>query len=134
MPKILFNPGTVLATADALRALEYNEMTPQTLVARHVRGDWGEIPACDRQRTEMPALARETTLTSRYRLDDGELILVTTDFEAEETIVSQPGDDDLMAVWADQWRGAPQDAEPPVTEHFLVPIPAELPGGYALWH
>ena len=56
MPKILFHPGDVLATADALRAMEFNEVTPQSLLGRHVSGDWGDLPARERRKNELRAL------------------------------------------------------------------------------
>ena len=76
MPTILFQPGDVLATADALRALEFNEVTPQCLLGRHVRGDWGELPARERRKNDLRTLTEDGQIISRFRLSDGEIVLV----------------------------------------------------------
>lgn len=40
-----FNLGQIVATHAALEALQESGQTPQLFLARHVRGDWGEV--CD---------------------------------------------------------------------------------------
>src|SRR5438046_96264 len=42
-PSPLFDLGQVVATPDALRELAAIGWTPLPYVARHVRGDWGEL-------------------------------------------------------------------------------------------
>jgi len=122
MSRILFRPGDVLATSDALRALEFNEVTPQCLLGRHVRGDWGELPARERRRNEMQALKAYGTVTSRYRLSDGELVLVTTDLHRADTLISQPGDEKHLARFAEAWRQPCFALEPPGYPYYLVRI------------
>ena len=77
MPKVLFRPADVLATADALRAMEFNEVTPQRLLGRHMCGDWGELPARERRKNELRAMIEDGKVTSRFRLDSGEIVEVT---------------------------------------------------------
>ena len=122
MPGILFSPGAVLATADALRALEFNEVTPQGLLHRHVRGDWGEVPLTDRRRNNLHTLIEEGTGTSRYRLGDGEIVLVTTDLPECGTLISQPGDDKHLRRFAQAWRPAAYADEPPGVPYYLSAI------------
>jgi len=122
MTAILFRPGDVLATSDALRALEFNEVTPQCLLGRHVCGDWGELPARERRRNELQALKAHGTVTSRYRLSDGELVLVTTDLYNGDTLISQPGDDKHLARFAEAWRPLCYALEPPGYPYYLVRI------------
>lgn len=122
MTTILFKPGDVLATADALRALEFNEVTPQCLLGRHVRGDWGELSAHDRRRNELQALRAHGVVTSRYRLNDGELVLITTDLRRADTLISQPGDDKYLARFAEAWRPPCYALEPPGYPYYLVRI------------
>lgn len=129
MPKVLFMPGDVMATADALRALEFNEVTPQGLLGRHMHGDWGELPARARRQNEMQALQANGTVTSRYRLHDGEIVLVTTDLHRADTLISQPGDDKFLAKFAEAWRPPCYRAEPPGFPYYLVRI---WPGEAAL--
>jgi hypothetical protein len=122
MPKVLFMPGDVMATADALRALEFNEVTPQGLLGRHTRGDWGELPAWARRQNELQALKARGTVTSRYRLSDGEIVLVTTDLHRADTLISQPGDDKFLEKFAQAWRPPCYAAEPAGFPYYLVRI------------
>ena len=113
MPKILFHPGDVLATADALRAMEFNEVTPQLLLGRHVHGDWGELPARERRKNELRALTEDGHIVSRFRLSDGEIVLVSTDLTEAGTLISQPGDDKYIRLFAEAWRHPCYALEPP---------------------
>lgn len=122
MPKVLFHPGDVLATADALRAMEFNEVTPQLLLGRHVSGDWGELPARERRRNELRTLMEDGHIVSRFRLSDGEIVLVTTNLNAADTLISQPGDDKHIALFAEAWRPPCYALEPPGYPHYLVRI------------
>lgn len=122
MPNILFHPGDVLATSDALRALEFNEVTPQLLLGRHVSGDWGELPARERRKNELRALTEDGHIISRFRLSDGEIVLVTTDLNQADTLISQPGDDKYIQQFAEAWRAPCYALEPPGYPHYLVRI------------
>jgi hypothetical protein len=122
MPKILFHPGDVLATADALRAMEFNEVTPQLLLGRHVRGDWGEMPVRERRKNELRALTDNGHVVSRFRLSDGEIVLVSTDLSEAGTLISQPGDDKHIRLFAEAWRHPCYALEPPGYPHYLVSI------------
>lgn len=128
MPKILFHPGDVMATADALRAMEFNEVTPQLLLGRHIRGDWGELPARERRKNELRAMMEDGHIVSRFRLSDGEIVLVTTDIAEAGTLISQPGDDKHLRLFAEAWRQPCYALEPPGYPHYLVRIwPVESP-------
>jgi hypothetical protein len=122
MPKILFRPGDVLVTADALRALEFNEVTPQCLLGRHMSGDWGELPARERNRNELRTMTEDGQVVSRFRLSDGEIVLVTTDLNESGTLISQPGDDKHIAIFAEAWRHPSYALEPPGYPQYLVRI------------
>jgi hypothetical protein len=127
MPKILFHPGDVLATADALRAMEFNEVTPQSLLGRHIHGDWGELPARERRGNDLRTLTEEGAIVSRFRLSDGEIVLVTTNLNEAGTLISQPGDDKYMQLFAEAWRPPCYALEPPGFPYYLVRIwPVEV--------
>lgn len=128
MPEILFHPGDVLATADALRAMEFNEVTPQLLLGRHIRGDWGDLPARERRKNELRTLTEDGHIVSRFRLSDGEIVLVTTNMAEAGTLISQPGDDKHLRLFAEAYRQPCYALEPPGYPHYLVRIwPAEAP-------
>ena len=120
--RVLFSPGTVLATVDALQALHFNEVTPQRLLGRHTCGDWGDLPLRARHRNEAEAVTGAGTVTSRYRLDDGELVLVTTEVAEGRTIISQPGDDKHMERYGVDWRRALHRTVKHAIPWFLIPI------------
>lgn len=122
MPKILFHPGDVMATADALRAMEFNEVTPQLLLGRHVSGDWGELPVRERRKNELRALTEDGHVISRFRLSDGEIVLVTTNLNKADTLISQPGDDKYIRLFAEAWRQPCYNLEPPGYPYYLVRI------------
>jgi hypothetical protein len=122
MRTILFHPGDVLATADALRAMEFNEVTPQLLLRRHTSGDWGEVPARERRKNELRAMIEDGDVVSRFRLSDGEIVLVTTNFSEAGTLISQPGDDKHLRLFAEAWRPPCYALEPAGYPHYLVRI------------
>ena len=128
MPKILFHLGDVLATADALRAMEFNEVTPQLLLRRHLHGDWGELCARERRKNDLRALIEDGHIVSRFRLSDGEIVLVTTNLTESGTLISQPGDDKHLRRFAEAWRPPCYALEPPGYPQYLVRIwPLEAP-------
>lgn len=43
----LFSLGHVIATREVLTHLERHGVNAQEYLARHVRGDWGEVPSTD---------------------------------------------------------------------------------------
>ena len=62
-----FPMGQLLATPGSLRAMAELGVWPQTLLARHARGDWGDMCADDRAANEL-ALTHGNRLMSSYRL------------------------------------------------------------------
>lgn len=61
----LFSLGQVVATPGALAALEKAGQTPLEFLARHVRGDWGELSEEDRKESQF-SLERGFRLLSCY--------------------------------------------------------------------
>ena len=43
MNQTLFNPGSIVATPAALRALAEANQDPLAFLERHLAGDWGEV-------------------------------------------------------------------------------------------
>ncbi len=81
--KVSFHLGPLVATPDALEALQRNGMTGMELLARHARGDWGELCDEDRQANE-DALKTGARIMSVYKLPDGETVWIITDAEIDE--------------------------------------------------
>ena len=73
-----FNLGQILATPGALEALEESGQNVQFFLARHVRGDWGEVDAEDQQANDQ-ALVNGSRLLSAYRTLKNERLWMITE-------------------------------------------------------
>jgi hypothetical protein len=65
--RIHFELGQLVATPGALIALEEASVTPLEFVARHQRGDWGEVDKADKDENEF-SLREGFRLLSAYTL------------------------------------------------------------------
>lgn len=90
-----FEPGRIVSTPGALRAMEEAGENPASFLARHLEGDWGELDAEDIRENES-ALANGFRLLSAYRLSNGTKIWIITEADAVrrrsccQRIISQP--------------------------------------------
>jgi hypothetical protein len=86
----LFSLGQIVATPGALAALAKAGQTPLEFLARHVRGDWGELTEEDRKENQL-SLERGFRLLSSYRTDAGDTKLwVITESDRNVTTVLLP--------------------------------------------
>lgn len=81
--KSKFCLGKLVATPNALDALQRNNVSGYTFVRRHAAGEWGELSPED---TELNDLAVEdgSRILSAYLLPDQTKIWVITDAEVDE--------------------------------------------------
>ncbi len=89
-----FSLGQVVATPDALRAIEDSGQTPEFFLDRHVQGDWGEVDAFD-SRANDEALTSGDRILSAYRtLKNVKIWIITEgvgdDDEREATTILRP--------------------------------------------
>ena len=84
-----FPLGQVVATPGALSALVSLNISPWTLLSRHVRGDWGELDEHDRQENER-ALTEEARLLSAYTLPGETRIWIITEADRFATMLLLP--------------------------------------------
>ena len=61
-----FSLGQIVATPGALEALQESGQTPEFFLAKHVRGDWGEVCPEDARLNDQ-ALVDGSRLLSAYR-------------------------------------------------------------------
>ncbi len=85
----LFPLGHVVATPGALAALEAAGELPHRYLARHIRGDWGEIPEEDRKENEL-SLHECFRILSAYRTRLDVRLCVITEADRSSTCVLLP--------------------------------------------
>ncbi len=83
MTKPRFSLGQVLATPGALAALDTAGQSGHEFLARHVRGDWGDVCADDAVLND-EALNDGSRLLSSYRLKNGTKIWIITEAADEQ--------------------------------------------------
>jgi hypothetical protein len=84
-----FPPGQLVATPGALEALAQGGQTPAIFLARHLRGDWGEVDAEDWQLNDQ-ALADGGRLLSAYTTLKGGRLWVITEADRSSTCILRP--------------------------------------------
>ena len=85
----LFQPGQMLATPGAIEAFKSANQTPEEFLARHLKGDWGELEDEDKQENEL-SLKHGFRLLSAYRLTTGAKIWVITESDRSATTILLP--------------------------------------------
>lgn len=89
MGELLFPTGRVLATRRAGQALVGAGMGGLDLVARHVRGDWGDVGPEGKEENER-SLAQGGRIVSSYRLTTGARLWIVTDPGRTRTTILMP--------------------------------------------
>lgn len=88
-PRILFEPGQVVATPGALEAMEANNILPLDLLSRHLIGDWGGVPKED-TKANLDALTHGARVMSSYSMDNGSRIWLITEADRSSTTFLLP--------------------------------------------
>ncbi len=73
-----FNLGRILATPGALEILEESGQSPDFFLARHVKGDWGEVCFEDKELNDQ-SLIDGSRILSAYKTLKGERLWVITE-------------------------------------------------------
>lgn len=84
-----FPLGRTVGTPGAIAVLEENNQLPLEFLARHVRGDWGDLDADDKASNE-EALKDGSRIFSAYDLHDGTRIYVITEADRSVTTILLP--------------------------------------------
>jgi hypothetical protein len=85
----LFPLGQIVATRGALAALERAQQPPTCFLARHARGDWGELEPTDVAENEY-SVAHGVRLLSSYQTDAGEKLWIITEADRSATTLLLP--------------------------------------------
>lgn len=89
VPALLFEPGRVLSTSGAIRALALNDILSLDLLSRHLCGDWGDVPEEDAEANQQ-ALADGGRVLSSYPLADGARVWIITEADRSSTTFLLP--------------------------------------------
>lgn len=84
--KPLFPLGQTVATRGALAAMENAGIVPFALLARHARGDWGDLDDEDKQRND-EALTLGSRIFSAYRVEGVKFWVITEADRSATTIL-----------------------------------------------
>jgi len=82
-----FSPGRLVATPGALKAIPNGDI--RTALARHLLGDWGDVPPEDKQANDR-ALVERTRLFSSYHSSSGTKFWIITEADRSATTVLLP--------------------------------------------
>ena len=85
----LFQSGQILATPGALQAFQEANQTPAEFLARHLKGDWGDLDDEGKQENQF-SLAKGFRLLSAYRPTTGTKIWVITEADRSATTILLP--------------------------------------------
>ena len=89
--KPLFRLGQIVGTQGALRALTEARQHPVELLARHVTGDWGDLPEEDREENRL-SVEKGYRVFSSYRLQTGTKVWVITEWDRSVTTLLLPSE------------------------------------------
>ena len=85
----LFLLGQIVATQGALEVLEASHQSPSEFLARHAKGDWGELSADDIAENEF-SLKNGFRLLSSYLTASGQKLWVITEEDRSSTTLLLP--------------------------------------------
>ncbi len=86
-----FPLGQTVATPDALATQEAAGQHPFLFLARHSRGDWGELCPADKRANDR-ALREGDRLLSAYKTSTGERLWVITEADRSATTILLPSE------------------------------------------
>lgn len=85
----LFELGMIVATPGAIRLMLLSSVQPQTLLRRHVTGDWSEMDPED-QAINREAVKHGNRIFSAYRVSPTERIWLITEWDRSVTTFLKP--------------------------------------------
>lgn len=89
--EVLFPLGQVFLTIGAREALEESNQNPNEFLARHQKGDWGDVCEDDRQENEL-SVKEGFRILSAYKTDRDVKIWMITEADRSSTTVLLPSE------------------------------------------
>lgn len=90
MSQPLFSLGQIVATPGALKVIEKYSINWETLLARHISGDWGEIDPEDAKENNL-SVKQSYCILSSYGQGDQKLWIIT-EADRSVTTILRPDD------------------------------------------
>ncbi len=129
----LFELGSIELSDSAIKALKINNLRADDLLARHQQGDWGDLDKSRRQKNDAE-VHDALLLTSRYILDDGTELFISTAGDRNQTHLYLEADRTFeevdaqtgYAIWAssyDKGRNPLIEAEEPSVAELIDGLP-----------
>lgn len=87
----MFPLGQIIITPTAFELLGDENISPESVIQRHVLADWGDMTDSDKQANEL-AVEMGGRILSAYKLPSGAVIWVTTDPDRTATTVMLPSE------------------------------------------
>lgn len=87
--KTMFPFGQVVVSPAAMQVLEKADMTPHSILQRHILGDWGDLTDSDKRANEL-AVELGGTILSAYKLPGGTTVWILTEPDRSVTTVLLP--------------------------------------------
>ena len=86
---LLFKLGQVLLTPGAIEALQASGQSPWSFLTRHMKGDWGDLSAEDKQLND-EAVQDGSRILSAYTTAKGAKVWVITEPDRSATTILLP--------------------------------------------
>ena len=87
----LFLFGQVLGTQAALQAMKTHAVSPESLLRRHIHGDWGSIGEEEKRENEL-AVKHRSHILSAYQITDGVRVWLLTEADRTRSIFFLTGE------------------------------------------
>jgi hypothetical protein len=90
--KTMFPLGRIAVTGAALLVLQRANILPESILQRHVLGDWGDVTDSDKRTNEL-AVEMGGRILSAYKIPPGDTVWVTTEPDRSTTTILLPSED-----------------------------------------
>lgn len=87
----MFPLGQIIITPAAIELLQQLDISPESIIQRHVLGDWGDMVDTDKKANEL-AVEMGGRVLSAYKLPQGNLIWANTEPDRTATTIMLPSE------------------------------------------
>ena len=87
----MFPLGQIVITPEAFELLRDENISPESMIQRHVLADWGDLTDSDKKANEL-AIEMGGRILSSYKLPSGAEVWVTTDPDRTATTIMLPSE------------------------------------------